>query len=243
MSRPDCYLLIGAMNRYSHFELKNPDSANSLDLEVANELLAAVKAAVKRKDIGLIVFSNHPTLFCSGGNLKKYAQQKSKSQGVVLNRKIRKIFDSIVASPLFLVAAVEGKVLGGGCEFLSIFDFVIGSNSSTYSFRQGRLNLTTGWGGARRLLQKVGRNHLLEWLLTTREISAAEAFEKKLIDQRCDGGSALSTGEGLLNSIPLNSDLISKFKLAMRDGGIKESKVFESLWYGDDHRRHLEKWK
>ena len=72
-----------------------------------------------------------------------------------------------------VVAAVTGDVYGGGCELVLLCDAVFAEEGVSFSFRHARMGLAPAWGGASRLLERVGTLQASRLLLGAAPIEAA----------------------------------------------------------------------
>jgi enoyl-CoA hydratase/carnithine racemase len=227
----------------AYFKINRPQRANALDESTAKSLEKAVELSVREKRGALIIASEVPGVFCAGGDLKNYALLKSKPAGLRLNRSIRKVLESLSQAPLLVVAAVEGKAVGGGCELLLACDYVVCDEFAQFAFRQVAQGLTPGWGGAKRLLRRAGGGGSgLEVLLSGRWIGAQEALKIGLVDRVTRGNCAASTAEEFaletLQEIQ-NPEHLLAFKKLRQGAGQGEEKIFENLWWAKRHREVL----
>jgi enoyl-CoA hydratase len=232
------------MAKIAKFTLERPSVANAFDLETALSLKSAVAAAVKARATGFIITSSSPKVFCGGGDLSVYSKMKTKNQGVAYNKKIREILSSFSETPLFLVAAVEGRAVGGGCELALACDYIIASHAADFVFGQVRQGLTTGWGGGVRLLDRVLPGRALDWLLSGRAVCASEALKEGLVDKVVADGLTLQAAEEFLSQIAeLTPELILAFKKSVYSRNLRtEANVFNGLWFSSQHREILREW-
>ncbi len=220
------------------FFLDRPEQGNSLDLETAVQILKAAERAVKAKQKGIIIASQHPQIFCSGGDLKNY-RNLSKSKGIALNKKIRDTLKALASQPLLVIAAIDGLTLGGGCELALACDLIATSPRARFSFKQTKMGVTPGWGGLERLLTRVSPATALQWLATARAITASEANRTGLSDFVFPSKSLIPECQKLIASA---CDLVSikTLKTLVYDhSNAKEIKTFDTLWGGRTHNQQL----
>jgi enoyl-CoA hydratase/carnithine racemase len=87
------------------------------------------------------------------------------------------VLDHVAASRKPVVAAVDGPVLGGGCELaMACHARVVGSQLALGQ-PEVNLGIIPGYGGTQRLPRLVGVERALDLLRTGRTISAREACE------------------------------------------------------------------
>ena len=132
------------------------------------------------RDRALIV-TGAGAAFVSGGDLKELANHPEAAAGERLNRVMSAALDALVALPGPVIAAVNGDAIGGGCEILTACDLRLAAPTARFAFRQVQNGLTTGWGGAGRLVELIGQARAMELLLTGRMVDAAEAQTLGLI--------------------------------------------------------------
>ncbi len=217
------------------FYLDRPETANALDLPTAQNLKFTIKKAVQEKRAGLIITSKHPKVFCSGGDLKAYSKMKSSAQSLAQNKKIQALLSEFATAPLLIIAAVEGKAIGGGCELALACDRIICGEGAQFAFRQVGQGVTTGWGGGQRLLKRVGPPLALDWLISGRSIGPSEALRGGLVDQVVLKGQTLDAAQNFIARIDdTPRDLLGAFKkLAYApDGSIHkvEETLFRKFW-------------
>ena len=89
----------------------------------------------------------------------------------------------------------QGPALGGGAELTTMTDFRLCSAGASVSFVQARMGLGPGWGGARRLVELVGRRAALNLLLTSAKLGSQEGADLGYFDAVLGGGEAVSLAE------------------------------------------------
>ena len=85
--------------------------------------------------------------------------------------------------------------MGGGAELSTLTDFRLASPGASVSFVQARMGVAPGWGGARRLVELVGRRRALLLLLTSAKLGSQEGADIGYFDDVLGGGEAVSLAE------------------------------------------------
>ena len=99
----------------------------------------------------------------------------------------------------------QGPALGGGAELTTMTDFRLCTPGASVSFVQARMGVAPGWGGARRLVELVGRRKALQLLLTSSKLGSEEGTELGYFDAVLAGGEVGSQAEQwLLGRIKLD---------------------------------------
>ncbi len=223
----------------SHLALRfrADDSANALSLAAARELAGLTKK-FKKWDRPVVVTSDHPRVFCSGGNLTDYKKLKTKASGLKVNREITKCLNDFAAWPAVKLAMINGDVLGGGMEWLARFDFRWSTPGAVFAFWQRRIGLSTGWGGGTVWAWKIGEERLRQQLLKAHPISAYEAMKLGLVDR------ILTEWRIQPELTQACRDWSTSAVSRIRNWSAKdETRIFEKLWLAPDHARILESWR
>ncbi len=212
----------------------DPTSKNSFSLEHAERWLKAITG----EPTDLLVMRSEGSVFCSGGNLADYAAMTSKNQGIESNQKIRHCLELIDQVPCLKVAFVSGDCYGGGIEVLSVCHKIYSLNHVFFGLWQSRMHLSFGWGGLERLARRVPVTDLQLWLSEGRTHSAYWCAERGLVDeiltdqQLCKRYGDLLSVVGDSRSRYLSTEILED-----------EAAFFEKLWWSDEHRKALKKFK
>jgi len=218
--------------------LDDTKTNNAFNLQKA-ETLARVFGSAK-KEISLILISSKGRVFCSGGNLKDYANLKNKEAGLKVNRKIRKVLQDLAKHPALKVAAVSGDCLGGGIELLSCCDVIFAEPHVYFGMWQRKMSLSFGWGGFERLSEKMSSALLQKWLLTGDVHSAFWAEQQGLVDQILSETEIHTQFARLKTAATHDKD--GSFAAVVK--GLKKNEValFEKLWWSKAHIEKLQKF-
>jgi ethylmalonyl-CoA/methylmalonyl-CoA decarboxylase len=218
--------------------LDNPKARNAMSHRMMNEFPAVVERLEESECVALLIYGADGSAFCAGGDLRDVRSSLLNRGGEMCDWMTASI-DRMAALPMYIFGCVEGAALGGGAELLTACDEVICSSDATIGFVQASLGVSTGWGGGRRLIQKVGPKKALSLLAFSRKLSADEASSAGLVDEIVEPGAtvqkALERAEAL-TAIPASS-LQAVIGLVRQPE--KEPAFFRALWGGEAHLRAL----
>lgn len=231
------YFKVEERPHHIHLKFYAPQSANAFSLEAAREL-DEIRRSLKAWTGPVVMSSEHPSVFCSGGNLSDYKKLKGRSPGLKINREIARKLDQFQKWPVVKLAVIDGDVFGGGMEWLARFDVRWTTAASMFSFWQRRIGLSTGWGGGRAWAEKLGGDRLKPLLLEARLICAHEALQLGLADRIVCNWQIENEIEVWVRR--MHSASVPPLLQWSAD---QETKVFERLWMGLEHTAALKRWK
>ena len=177
--------------------LNRPDRLNALNVQVANDLKAAVGEALER-GARAIVLTGAGRAFSAGGDLRAM-QEIAEQQGRVeafFDEPLQLLNEAILLireSPVPFIAAVNGVASGGGCNLALACDLVIAAESARFNQAFIKIGLTPDCGGTFILPRLVGWKRATELLLTGELISATAAVKMGMINSVTPDGELMST--------------------------------------------------
>ncbi|HZQ18412.1 MAG TPA: enoyl-CoA hydratase/isomerase family protein [Terriglobales bacterium] len=146
----------------------------------------------------LIVHSTLPCGFSAGADLRELYRQTRGMEKIAALKEVRRslqrthqVMNTLDASPLTTIAAVNGVVFGGGFELALTCDLIIADKTARFCFPELRLGLVPGFGGIPRLKRDLGNAVVRDLLLTGRSLNASKAQQIGLVSQIVGEGEAL----------------------------------------------------
>jgi enoyl-CoA hydratase/carnithine racemase len=128
----------GGEGSFADVTLKRPGKRNAIGEQMGEELLSAFARA--RQD-GHTVLTLHaePPVFCAGADLSEISHEKTTAPAIVsLMARLTDIDD------LYIIAAVNGAVLGAGLGVLALCDSVVAASTARFLMPEARLGLFPG---------------------------------------------------------------------------------------------------
>ena len=130
--------------------LADPANRNALRLEVVRELAAAV-TAVAAQDIGALIVTAEPPVFCAGGSLDDLLNPRAPLSEMYAG------FEALDAVTVPTIAAVNGAAIGAGANVALACDIILIADAATIDPRFLDIGIHPGGGHLRRLADRVGR--------------------------------------------------------------------------------------
>jgi len=165
--------------------LHRPKAGNTLNPQMASELLQALRTASDAPQVRCVVLTGTGPHFCMGGDVRYMhtALQESAAQRDQQMASLITQFGQIVlqmqAMEKPLIAAVRGAVAGGGVSLMNACDLAIASDTAFFKFAYSQLGTSPDGGGSYSLARLLGLR---------------KALELALLDERLDAQSALACG-------------------------------------------------
>lgn len=172
-------ILFDVRDNVAHITLNRPEAANSINREMAIDLMHAAMHCSEDPVIRALVITGAGRIFCSGGDLKEFAAQGEhlpyhlKEETTYLHAAISQL--TRMDPPV--VAAVNGSAAGAGMSLACACDIVVAAESTRFTMAYTRAGLTPDGSSTYFLPRIVGLKRALELTLTNRILSAQEALE------------------------------------------------------------------
>jgi enoyl-CoA hydratase len=122
--------------------------------------------------------------FCTGMDLDAFAALRGDEAALAaFIAEGHAVLGALAASPLPIVAAVQGLCLAGGLELAMSCDIVLAAETARFGDQHARFGLMPGWGGSQMLPRLVGLRRAMDLMLTGRWIGAREAAAWGLVSR------------------------------------------------------------
>jgi enoyl-CoA hydratase len=225
-------------NGVATLTVDRPEVRNALDWDAMGAFADTVGRAFKLPDLRAVIVTGAGPTFVSGGDLKALASYPKRRDGMRLAMIMGKALQHLRALPCPTIAAINGPAIGGGAEIAVACDQRVIDEDAAIGFVHARLGITTGWGGARYLLQLVGYPMALELLTTGRMVDAQEAKEIGLVDHVAAPGGAVQMARDLAGQMAQHPiEAVRAAKRLLRFGLTnplvarrEERRLFAGLW-------------
>jgi enoyl-CoA hydratase/carnithine racemase len=158
--------------------LNNP-KVNALSQVVLAELRAAAEELIANPP-GAVVITGGDRIFAAGADISEFGNA---DQGRVITAGFHAALNTVAKIPRFVIAAVSGYALGGGCELALACDYRIVGERAVFGQPEVLLGLVPGGGGTQRLPRVIGRSRAKEMMMTGRQVASEEAVRIGLADE------------------------------------------------------------
>lgn len=166
-------LLVARAGRALILTLHRPDRRNALDTSLLRALERGFASAEADADVDVVVLTGTDPSFCSGVDLGELEETgRAPEMGSPL---------AGVTKPV--IGAINGPAVTGGLELALMSDILVASERATFADTHARIGLLPGWGQMARLPHAIGTRAAVELLLTSRPVSAQDAFRMGLVNE------------------------------------------------------------
>lgn len=203
-------------DRTAWITLNRPDAKNMMNAEVFAGLLDAWQEL--RDDPGVwvaVLTAAGDVDFCAGGDLRAliplWTGAKQPENELEKRTADPRILDEVMLKtrPLDtpIIAAVNGRALGGGTEILLLTDIRIAAEHATFGLPEPRSGIVPGAGAMVRLARQIPYAHAMKMMLTAEPITADEALAFGLISEVVPAGRLMERAEELAAMVCRNAPL------------------------------------
>jgi len=162
--------------------LNRPESANAFDQPAAEALAVAVNRAAADGGVRAVLFCGNGKRFCAGGDLAAMAAADDRAQYVQkLATTVDRALRAMAAMPKPVVAAVQGAAAGAGVAAMLSADLAVAGESTRFAAAYPAVGLSPDCGFSRLVPRAIGEPRALQFVLSGRAVTAAEALAWGLI--------------------------------------------------------------
>jgi enoyl-CoA hydratase/carnithine racemase len=152
---------------------------NALNAALLVQLREAAEALAADPP-GVVVVTGGERIFAAGADITEFGGPE---EARVVSTRIHDALAALAAIPRFVVAAVAGYALGGGCELALACDYRVASERAVFGQPEVLLGVFPGGGGTQRLPRLIGASRAKELIVTGRQVNADEALRIGLADE------------------------------------------------------------
>lgn len=203
--------------------LNRPDKMNALNSQTFDELLDVFQKINNDEGLkGAILTGAGDKAFAAGADISELATQTPvTAKEFALNSERVLCFIESMSKPV--IAAINGFVLGGGCELAMACHMRVAAENAKFGQPEVNLGLMPGNGGSQRLPRLVGKGRALEILLTGDFVSAAEAHRIGLANRVTKPDEVIPTCEKILGTIAGKGPVAIKLTIEAVNRGLEMS--------------------
>ena len=217
---------------------------NALSAALLAELKEAADA-LSADPPGAVVVTGGDRIFAAGADISEF---EGADEAGAITAGFHGALDAVAAIPRFVIAAVSGYALGGGCELALACDYRIAGPRAVFGQPEILLGIIPGGGGTQRLARLVGSSRAKELCITGRQVKADEALGMGLADEVVDIDPmerALELAADVARGPLLAQALVKRtiddgLSTSLTDGLAREQEAFVEVFRTDDSQVGLQ---
>jgi 2-(1,2-epoxy-1,2-dihydrophenyl)acetyl-CoA isomerase len=190
-------------NGIAKITLNRPDAANSLNLEMAQELMHAAMVCDENPSIRAVILTATGTMFCAGGDVSSF--HAAGDDIGLLVKEITACLHSAnsrfarMTSPLII--AVNGTAAGAGFSLAASGDLVLASERAKFTMAYTGIGASPDGSSSVYLPRLIGLRRAQELMLTNRVLSAQEALDWGLLTKVVAADDLINEAEALADKL------------------------------------------
>lgn len=190
--------------------LARPESKNAVNNQMWLELCQAFDFLENKEELRCCVITNEGDCFSAGADLKEIAAGTWHEPDEYPGCGFAGCTKRYISKPL--IAAVNGKAVGGGIEIMMACDLAVASSDSIFSLPEPRRGLTAAGGGTlMRIMRQVPSRVAMELMLLCEPFSAQKALDCFLINKIVEPGKVLDAALEMARLISLGAPLAVEY--------------------------------
>ena len=176
------YVTCEVENGIALVKIDRPKALNALNEQVLFELYDIMTKLDENRSVKVVILTGSgEKAFVAGADIAvmKTMDPVAAKQ---FSRLGQRTMDKVAGMRPFVIAAVNGFALGGGCELAMACDIRVASRKARMGVPEVSLGVFPGFGGTQRLPRLVGLGRAKELLATGRQVKADEAERIGLVN-------------------------------------------------------------
>lgn len=216
MAKEYTRILVESRGELCWVRINRPGDRNSIDSVLMKEMVQMLKE-VERSGARAVIFTGMGDTYFIGGADGVEMMQCGPQGALAFSARIQRLFSRMEASPLIMVAAINGLCFGGGFEFAMACDLRVASEEASIGLPEVKVGIIPGGGGTQRLPQLVGMGRAMQMILSGKLYKGREAFALGLVHSAVPTDQLYMEAEKILEPVLRNPRYaLSQAKRAVR---------------------------
>jgi len=212
---------------------------NAMSRDLLTELRDTAQSLIDEPPGAVVVYGGE-RIFAAGAEISEFG---GPDEGRQIGGLFRDALGAVAGIPRFVVAAITGYALGGGCELALACDWRIAADDARLGQPEILLGIIPGGGGTQRLPRLVGAARAKEIMLTGRQVPADEALRIGLVDELAPKAEVLDRALAKAAELAKGAVVAQGYIKTAVDEGIettlawgldREGDLFEQVFATDD---------
>jgi 2-(1,2-epoxy-1,2-dihydrophenyl)acetyl-CoA isomerase len=213
-------IILKKQDHIATLTMNRPDKMNALNVQMLQEMVAAVEDVSKDDDVRVMVLAAAGKAFCSGADLSDggRASGLAGTPNEMWNN-VRSSYQKVTMGLQRMykptIAMVGGPAVGAGCDFAFGCDMRVGSEKARFRNSFVKVGLIPGGGGTWLYTRVMGLGRGLEFLFTGDFLEAEEAARIGVLNKLVPSDKLESATMELAQKIAKNPPLAVQMSKVM----------------------------
>jgi 2-(1,2-epoxy-1,2-dihydrophenyl)acetyl-CoA isomerase len=190
-------LLITQADGVTEIRLNRPAVLNALNAEMADALLAAVRAIEHDRTARALLFTGEGRSFMAGGDITLFSGPGATERIDTLMRTFHDTIVLLARLPIPVLAFAHGPVAGAGVSMALAADIVLAADDARFVLAYSRLGANPDGGATYGLPRALGLRRALGFALLEETLDAATAERHGLVNRILPAETALADARAL----------------------------------------------
>ncbi|WP_067726204.1 enoyl-CoA hydratase/isomerase family protein [Oceanobacillus damuensis] len=234
-------------NKIAYISMNRPDKRNALSVEMANQLLDALKDANQDEEVKAIILSGEGKAFSAGGDLETLNSLNNTAEIMKYMKQALEVIQSIRKSDKYVISAVHGFAAGAGFSIAIAADFVVAETNAKFVCSFTNVGIIPDLGLVKALSEKLPSAIAKEWISSGKPVSAQEAYERGIVNRVIDGDlleGAADFAQFIVDGPPLANQFVKQLvnhsdELTFDTNDMQETAVQTLLLQTEDNREGI----
>jgi enoyl-CoA hydratase len=203
--------------------MHRPAARNAMDSGLLIALIDALDDADRDGDLLGVLLTGAGGTFSAGADVREELADAGRRRMELFTTFYEQL--SLLRVPT--AAAIEGHAVGGGAEAAAACDLRVAGRSAMLRFPGAIYGIPVGTS---RTIGQVGLSVAKDWVLSSRDVSADEAYAAGFLQRLVDDGSAVAAARAWLEQVATRDrDTVVLLKRLFNDhGGVRDRVAFEN---------------
>ncbi|MFA9444295.1 enoyl-CoA hydratase/isomerase family protein [Egicoccus sp. AB-alg6-2] len=203
--------------------LTRPDARNAMDTALLMALADALDDADRDAELRGLLVTGAAGMFSAGADVREPLGDGGRRRMELFTT----VYEQLTLLRVPTAAAVEGYAVGGGAELAAACDLRVAAEDAVFRFPGAVHGIPVGTA---RTVGQVGLSVAKDWVLSSRDVPAAEAFRTGFVQRLVAAGETVAVARTWLAQVAgRDPDTVALLKRLFNDAsGLRNRVAFEN---------------
>ncbi|MFC4024007.1 enoyl-CoA hydratase/isomerase family protein [Oceanobacillus longus] len=234
-------------NNIAYISMNRPEKRNALSVEMAKDLLDALKDAERDDDVKVIVLSGEGKAFSAGGDLETLNSLTNSAEILKYMKQALAVIQSMRQLDKYVISAVHGFAAGAGFSIAIAADFIVADKNAKFISSFTNVGIIPDLGLLKALSEKLPSAIAKEWISSAKPVSAQEAYDRGIVNRVIDGDlldGASEFAQFIVDGPPLANQFVKQLvnhagELTYDSNDMQETAVQTLLLQSEDNKEGI----